>query len=592
MIVDNNSIIPMIQESIEIPRDSIITSFNVSFSEAKQYLLDKTSISNIQLIPSTTNKQLNKNATNFQILEMNNFNNHDKKLNKLYDFKVGCGISQFEPVLLISINFYPLSYDIEKKLVVFPKLIKYNLTYETNSKSITSYSIIDMVIICPMEFENLLDPLVQHKNQMGIQTIIKTTEDIYQEFSGRDESEKIKYFIKDSLEQWKINYVLLVGGLKGQSNEWYVPVRYSNLHDRAFWNDSYVTDLYFADIYRYNESTQSYEFEDWDKNNNDIFGEWTWIYDPDRGWWYDLDKKDDLDLYPDVAIGRLPCRSSQEVHNVVEKIITYEQNSYGQDWFKTVIYGGGDTVPFSDGICEGELENAYAASYLEPLGFESKNLWVSTGALNGPFDIIRELSKGAGFLYLSGHGTPREWCTHPVANDYRWIDLYAFEMKNIGNVGKLPICVVGGCHNSQFDVSLFRFKQGLTEYGLSYFIWNEGIECFFKWTWVPQCWSWNLVSQAQEGCIAVIGNTGLGWGVGGTYTTEYNEGYLTTRFFELYASLSNDDIHQLGQIHSATLNKYIQHFSANKNLLDRKTVEQWVLIGDPSLYIGGYPTAN
>jgi hypothetical protein len=142
------------------------------------------------------------------------------------------------------------------------------------------------------------------------------------------------------------------------------------------------------------------------------------------------------------------------VITVVEKIISYEKNTYGKDWFKTVVYGGGDTVPYSDGICEGELENAYAASVLEPLGFSSVNLWVSTGTLKGPSDIIKELRKGAGFLYLSGHGTPREWCTHPVADSYRWIDLYQFEMNNIGNAGKLPICVVGGCHNSQFDVRI------------------------------------------------------------------------------------------------------------------------------------------
>jgi hypothetical protein len=162
-------------------------------------------------------------------------------------------------------------------------------------------------------------------------------------------------------------------------------------------------------------------------------------------------------------------------------------------------------------------------------------------------------------------------------------------MKNIGNEGKLPICVVGGCHNSQFDVSLSQIPNGFQEYGLSYFLWKEGIDCFFKWTWIPKSWSWNFISHNQEGAIAVIGNTGLGWGVGGVHSTEYNEGFLTTRFFELYANLSQQGVNQLGDIHCETLSKYINHFSANENLLDRKTVEEWVLLGDPSLYIGGYP---
>jgi hypothetical protein len=57
----------------------------------------------------------------------------------------------------------------------------------------------------------------------------------------------------------------------------------------------------------------------------------------------------------------------------------------------------------------------------------------------------------------------------------------------------------------------------------------------------------------------------------------------------LYANLSQQGVNQLGDIHCETLSKYINHFSANENLLDRKTVEEWVLLGDPSLYIGGYP---
>ena len=48
---------------------------------------------------------------------------------------------------------------------------------------------------------------------------------------------------------------------------------------------------------------------------------------------------------------------------------------------------GGDTVPYSDGICEGEIENNLAASYLEPLGFQFTKLWVSNGNLTGVKDV-------------------------------------------------------------------------------------------------------------------------------------------------------------------------------------------------------------
>ena len=98
-----------------------------------------------------------------------------------------------------------------------------------------------MVIIAPEKFSTDLQPLIDHKNSHGMQTILKTTESIYTEFSGRDQPEKIKYFIKSAIENWNITYVLLVGGKKSlltgnwgiegprtSNDDRYVPVRYKN----------------------------------------------------------------------------------------------------------------------------------------------------------------------------------------------------------------------------------------------------------------------------------------------------------------------------------------------------------------------------
>ena len=42
-------------------------------------------------------------------------------------------------------------------------------------------------------------------------------------------------------------------------------------------------------------------------------------------------------------------------------------------------------------------------------------------------------------------------------------------------------------------------------------------------------------------------------------------------------------------IHGEAINYYIEKFSPNNDEIDRKTIEQWALLGDPSLRIGGYP---
>ena len=101
----------------------------------------------------------------------------------------------------------------------------------------------DMVIIAPSLFSEALHQLIDHKISLGIQTFLKTMEEIYKEYKGRDNAEQIKYFIKDAVEKYGITYVLLIGGLnsliwaerRDDTNQgtkhWHVPVRYSNLDD-------------------------------------------------------------------------------------------------------------------------------------------------------------------------------------------------------------------------------------------------------------------------------------------------------------------------------------------------------------------------
>jgi hypothetical protein len=202
-----------------------------------------------------------------------------------------------------------------------------------------------MVIITPEIFSTELERLVTHKNTFGVQTLIKTTEDIYSEYSGLDEPEQIKYFIKDAIETYGITYVLLFGGLKSiiwgnprddtnhGADGWYFPIRYSNFqwdgaptYNFTSGEPNYISDLYYADIYK-----EGAEFEDWDSNGNGVFAEWSGD-----------DLRDEIDLYPDVAYGRLAVRSMQEAKDVITKIINYEKQPADPTWFKRMISISGD----------------------------------------------------------------------------------------------------------------------------------------------------------------------------------------------------------------------------------------------------------
>jgi len=205
----------------------------------------------------------------------------------------------------------------------------------------------DLVIITPSVFMSNLAPLVDHKNNNEMQTTIKTIEDIYSDFNGRDDQEKIKYFVKHAIEEWNVKYILLIGDMKK------LPIRTTDAYPwSGYHGNGILTDLYYADIY-----DKDFMFSSWDSNNNNVFGE---IEETDiiSEFYINIDE---VDLYPDVHIGRIPCTTSEELTTVINKIITYEEFTFDQTWFNKIILAGGDTFPLSKGslpfVYEGEITN-------------------------------------------------------------------------------------------------------------------------------------------------------------------------------------------------------------------------------------------
>ena len=154
-------------------------------------------------------------------------------------------------------------------------------------------------------------------------------------------------------------------------------------------------------------------------------------------------------------------------------------------------------------------------------------------------------------------------------------------MKKIKNTNKLPIVLIGGCHNSQFNVS---FIPALLDVDGSKNTWCHG-------TPVPECFSWYLVKMPRTGAIATLGNTGLGYGViGKDCLVEGLDGGICIEFFKQYGMEyeANDGSAILGDVYVKTLQSY--HDTFDMFFLDHaKSITQWVLLGDPSLMIGGYP---
>jgi hypothetical protein len=492
-----------------------------------------------------------------------------------YDYTIGCGLDEDTRVVFLTVRYYPVRYAPADDTIYSASGIDIKITYEPSSTSVTSADKYDLVIIAPKMFSRNLRPLIAHKNNNNVDTILKTTEEIYDEYDGRDKPEQIKYFIKDAVEEWGIKYVLLVGGMKGQRNTWHVPVRYSNLDDNQEWDFGYISDLYYADIYKYENSNPV--FDDWDSNGNNIFAEWN----------KDSTQKDILDLHPDVYVGRLACRNIIEVANAVKKIITYETQTHGKAWFNHMILVAGDTFPNKYNVFEGQLEANRSASYMASLDVDVTRLFASDGTLTQRKDVIQTMNQGSGFMHFAGHGNPSIWSTYPPNDIDTWIDgLSIADMGRLRNRNKLPICVIGGCHTHKFDVTILDVLHGVKEDGLHYFSADEDDSgSFWLFEWVPECLGWRLISKRNVGAIATIGNTGLGFGYPGNSTLQGLGGWIEPRFFHAVGVQGKTT---LGEAHSQVVIDYVNTFDVHGDRIDCKTVQQWVLLGDPSLKLGGY----
>ena len=494
----------------------------------------------------------------------------------LFDYHMGAGVSDGDHVLFVTIRYFPLQYNIEEQKLFFCSNAQLCISYEPSATQPSIADEYSLVIIAPDAFSTALDPLVDHKISQGVTTKLVTHDEIcdgvYFTAEGRDCAEEMKYFIKNAFDQWGTRYVLLVGGRYGGvlTEKWWIPVRYSHLDDGYNWEASYLSDLYFADLYDADGN-----FSSWDSDDNGVFAEWN------------NNSKDILDMYPEVSVGRLACKNVFEVKTVVNKIITYETTTQGQEWFTRMVCVGGDSAPSpTDPWFEGEEENKLALDYMN--GFEGVKLWTSTENFTGPQDVIDGINAGCGFLFFDGHGNPMSWSTHPPYNESIWINgLQVKDMPKLTNGEQLPVTVCGGCHNGQFNTSLLNILKGIILERLKYFQWR-----FYLGEWTPECWAWRLVSVKNGGSIATMAYAGLDWFAEGDFNndsipdcTQFFSGFMNTQFFKNYG-VNNMTI--LGDAYTQSLIDYLTFYPPMMEKLDCKTVQEFVLLGDPSLQIGGY----
>ena len=166
-------------------------------------------------------------------------------------------------------------------------------------------------------------------------------------------------------------------------------------------------------------------------------------------------------LIPDLAIGRFPAKSIDDVIAFVEKIIEYENNpKYGM-WRQRITLVADDAArpePTHGSIATGKshTQNSEDISDIIGQGIEIRKLYmmeypeVSNSSLYGVIkpdateELLNILYEGTSIINYIGHGSAHQWAQERLL--YQDDDL-----NNINTNGMLPVWIAGTCSWGHFD---------------------------------------------------------------------------------------------------------------------------------------------
>jgi hypothetical protein len=270
----------------------------------------------------------------------------------------------------------------------------------------------EYLVITNSEMDTIFQRLCNWKTKKGVKAVTRNVDWITSNYSGRDNPEKIRNYLKTLYPDSGLVWLLLGGDVD------IVPVRNAfampcsaHLNQRE---DSLPCDLYYSDL-----------DDTWDFNNNNVFGE----------------VSDSVDLFPDIFVGRAPVNNVSQAQAFVNKILTYEKNppldSQRKALFAAEILWN---TPYTDAsVGKDYIDLMYIPPRYDPitklyerLGNESRN------------SVVAAINEGQNFINHNGHGATQAMS---VGNGV----LYNSDMDGLNNSTTQGILYSIGCWTTAFD---------------------------------------------------------------------------------------------------------------------------------------------
>jgi hypothetical protein len=317
---------------------------------------------------------------------------------------------------------FSLSTDSLREFIVFE--INNLLTPTYNSivanQNLHGLSSPEMVIVSHPNFISAANDLANfHLTNDGIICEVVTTEEIYNEFSsGSQDIVAINDFMEYLYHQPSspLKYLLLFG-------------------DASYdYKDRIPNNTNFVPCYQTENSVDRVG----SLTSDDYFG----LLDSVEGTWNSIE-------IMDIAIGRLPVKTSQEASAIVNKIIEYKTNNTSfDDWRKTITFIGDDednNVHMSqanilagmvDFNCSFTTERIFIDEY------QQIGLGINQSYPEAEQKIVDAFRRGSLIINLTGHGGPDQF-THENIIDTNSLDTL--------NNSNYPLMITASSESSRYD---------------------------------------------------------------------------------------------------------------------------------------------
>jgi hypothetical protein len=257
----------------------------------------------------------------------------------------------------------------------------------------------DYLIITHPDFVAALQPLVQWREQHGLKVRLVTIDEVYNEFtSGAESPVAIQAFIDWTLKHWQKpapRFVLLVG-------------------------------------------KASYDYRNYLNAPNKNLVPTYLVQTPNLGStasdnWFVADSESQVT--PQLAIGRIPAKTPDQVTRVINKIVSYESKS--GDWKQRAL------IVADSKDSEFEWVGDKLADRVP--GLQSSKIYLSKyrGDVNATrAEIISKWNAGALMVTYIGHGSINTWAEGPLFS--------SANVKDLSNGERLPILLTPTCLDGFF----------------------------------------------------------------------------------------------------------------------------------------------